>query len=343
MQTLIFTTFIILLGSAILAAIEAALFSISLSKVKVLADKKKKGAASLNQIKENMQKPITVLVVFTNIFNIAGSMIIGVLAAEKWGSAGIGIFSAVFTFVLIIFGEIIPKSLGENYAERISLSAAKPLLFLTKIFSPFIFIIEKATKPFAKKSAIVSEEEIRILSHLGHLEGVIEEDEKEMINKVFRLNDLTANDIMTPRTIVTALEGERTLAESEEKIYGLTHSRLPIYHKNLDNIIGMCHNRDILTALARDEKQRKIAEFRQEIIFVPENMKADKLLPLFQKQKCHLAVVIDEFGGTSGVVTLEDVLEQLVGEIVDEKDKEIDTRIEAKKLKEDLLNKILIL
>lgn len=332
MQTLIFTILIILAGSALFAGIEAALFSVSLSRAKILAEQKRKGAGSLVAIKENMRRPIAVLVIFTDGFNIVGSMLVGVIASRIFESAGLGIVSAILTFLIIVFGEIIPKSFGENYAEKISLGAAKPLLFLTKIFSPFIWLIEKSTSRFTKKTKIVSEEEIRILSHLGHLEGSIEEDEKEMIHKVFLLNDLTAKDIMTPRTVIVAFEGEMTLAEAEDRIYSLNHSRVPVYHKNLDSVIGVCHARDLLAALGKGEKNKKISELRKEILFVPETMKADKLLPLFQKQRCHLAIVIDEFGGTSGLVTLEDVLEQLVGEIVDEKDKEVDKRIEAKKL-----------
>jgi len=344
MQTVILTIFIILTGSAFFSGIEAALFTVSLSRAKVLAEQKKKGAASLAAIKENMRRPITVLVLFNNAFNIVGSIIVGILASRIFESAGIGIVSAILTFLIIIFGEIIPKSIGENYSEQIGLAVSKPLLFATKIFAPIVWCFENITKPFTKKHQIVSEEEIRILSHLGHLEGSIEEDEKEMIHKVFRLNDLTAKDIMTPRTVVAALEGEKTLAETEREIYELTHSRLPIYHDNLDNIIGVCHERALLAALAKDEKQRKVSEFRTEVMFVPENMKADKILPLFQKQKCHLAVVVDEFGGTSGVVTLEDVLEQLVGEIIDEKDREVDTRIKAKEIKEKLLaGKLMVL
>ncbi len=174
------------------------------------------------------------------------------------------------------------------------------------------------------------------------MEGSIEKDEEEFINKVFSLNDLTAKDIMTPRTVIDGLNGEKTLGELENRVYSATHSRLPVYHENIDKIIGVCHQRELLIALGRDEKNRKISEFRHEVIFVPENMKADELLPLFQKQKCHLAVVIDEFGGTSGVVTLEDVLEQLVGEIVDEKDIEIDTRVKAKNLREKFLTNLTV-
>ena len=151
-----------------------------------------------------------------------------------------------------------------------------------------------------------------------------------MIQKVFRLNDLTAKDIMTPRSVIDALEWDKTLAELEEKIYSVSHSRLPIYKENLDNIQGICHQRELLIALAKDQKSRKVNDFKQETLFVPENIRVDKLLLVFQRRKSHLAVVTDEFGTTIGVVTLEDVLEQLVGEIVDETDRDVDMRTIAK-------------
>ncbi len=333
MQALIFVVLIVLSGSALFSGIEAALFSISLSRAKVLAEQKKKGSAALVAVKENIRRPITAIVIFNNTFNIIGSIMVGVIASRIFGSGWIGVISAIFTFLIIILGEIIPKTLGENYAEAISLFAATPLIASTKIFSPIIWIIEKITLPFASKNKIVSEEEIRILSHLGHLEGSIEKDEKEMIQKVFRLNDLTAEDIMTPRTVIEALEYDKTLDETEDEIYALNHSRLPVYKEDLDDIVGIAHQRNLLIAIGRDQGKKKISEFEEPPIYVSEKMKADELLPFFQKRRCHLAIVRDEFGGTSGVVTLEDVLEQLVGEIVDETDEEIDMRIKARKLK----------
>ncbi len=333
MQTLIFVVLIVLFGSALFSCVEAALFSVSLGRARVLAEQKKRGSANLIKVKENIRRPITVIVILNNIFNIAGSIMVGAMAGQVLGNAWVGVISAVLTFLIIILGEIIPKTLGENYAEPISLFAAGPLLASTKLFSPFIWFIEKLTSPFSQKNKTVSEEEIRILSHLGHLEGSIEKDEKEMIQKVFRLNDLTAENIMTPRTVVEALEYDKTLDESEDEIYDLNHSRLPVFKEDLDDIVGIVHQRNLLIAIGRDQGKKKISDFEEPPIYVSEKMKADELLPFFQKRRCHLAIVRDEFGGTSGVVTLEDVLEQLVGEIVDETDEEIDMRIKARKMK----------
>jgi len=332
MYLLIFIIAIVLLGSALFSGIEAALFSISLNKAKILAQKKKKGADNFLKIKENIRRPITVIVIFNNVFIIVGSLLVGVVATKILENYWLGFISAILTFLIIVFGEIIPKSIGENHAEKICLFVAKPLLISTKIFFPFVWAIEKITKSFTKKNQIISEEEIRILSHLGHLEGAIEEDEEEMIQKVFKLNDLTARDIMTPRTVVDALEGNKKITELKKTICSLSHSRLPVYLGNLDNIIGICHQRELLIALTKEEQDKKVLDFKQEAILVSEKIKADKLLPLFQARKCHLAIVKDNFGGTTGIITLEDVLEELVGEIVDETDRDIDMRAKARKL-----------
>ena len=329
MLTLILTILIILLGSAIFSGSEAALFSLPLSKAKVLAEQKKKGSASLVEIKEHLRRPITVIVILNNAFNIVGSIFVGVVATRTVDNAWIGIISAILTFLIIIIGEIIPKTIGENHNQRIGLAIAKPLLLLTKILSPVVWIFEKITDPFTKKKRIASEAELRALVYLSHQEGSIEEDEKELIQKVFLLNDVTAKNIMTPRTVLEALDGNKMLEELEEEIYSLSHSRLPIYSKNLDNIMGICHQRDLLIALSKDEKQRKISEFRQKVETVHQSMKGDKLLPFFQRRRNHLVIVENEFGKTAGVVTLEDVLEELVGEIVDETDKYVDMRKKA--------------
>ncbi len=332
MEKLIILVAVVIVGSATCSMVEAALFSVPLNKAKIFKEQKKKGSKELLDIKENMHRPITTVVVFTNIFNILGSMMVGIVAVNVFGSAWLGIISAVFTFLVILFSEIIPKSMGDAYAPLIALSVARPLAAITKLFSPFIWFVDLFTRPFSKKRKTISEEEIKMLSHLSHLEGSIETDEKEMIQKIFKLNDLSAEDIMTPRTVVEALEDNATIGEIENRIYSIPHSRLPVYKKNLDNIVGVCHQRDLLIALSKGEKDRKAKEFIREkqSLFVNSKMKIDNLILLFQKKRAHLAIVKDDFGGTAGIVTLEDALEQIVGEIVDETDKEVDLKAKAK-------------
>jgi len=334
MEELILAILIVLVGSGICSMVEAALFATSSGKANILLKQKRIGATSLVKIKENLHRSIIVIVIFNNIFNIVGSMVVGFIAMETLGNAWMGVVSGVFTFLVIIFSEIVPKTLGTSYSEPIALYTAKPLLLITRLFLPVVWFIDLFIKSFSTKEKIVSEEEIRILSHLGHIEGSIETDEEEMIQKIFTLNDLTAKDIMTPRTVVRALRANEMLSNLKDEIYSLPHSRLPVYKDNLDNIIGVCHQRDLLIALGRGYKEKKIKEFikKDYLLIVNENIKLDELIPLFQKQKIHLAIVTDEFGGTSGIVTLEDALEQVVGEIVDETDESVDLRIKAKKI-----------
>lgn len=321
-----------LLGSAFFSAVEAAFFSTTLNKAKILTAKRKKGAKYLLKIKKDMRPTITVIVVFTNIFNIVGSIFVGAMATNIFGSAKIGLFSAVLTFLVIVFAEILPKSIGEAFSSSIALFVSKPLFYATKAFTPFISFIGFLTKPLPKKKGTVSEEEIRSLSNIGFLEGSIEEDEKEMIHRVFLLNDLSVKDIMTPRTIVTAFDGNKKLQDLKEEILNLTHSRIPVYKKNLDNIVGICHQRDLLIALSLNKKNKTISHFsNKEVTIAYENQKIDELIPIFRKTRCHLAVVKDDFGGTSGVITLEDVLEQLIGSVVDETDETSDLRAKAKR------------
>ncbi len=320
-----------LLGSGFFSATEAALFSTPLNKAKILANQKKKNAKYLLLIKKDIRPTITVLVVFTNIFNIAGSIFVGTIAGDIFGSTKIGIFSAVLTFLVIVFAEIIPKSIGDTFASQISLFLAKPLFYTTKLFTPLIRLIELFTRPLPRRKKTISEEEIRTLSNIGFLEGVIEEDEKEMIHRVFLLNDLQTKDVMTPRTVVTAFEKNQKLKDLEEEIYNLSHSRIPVYEKNMDSIVGICHQRDLLISFSRGEKEKTVFHFaNKKVTTVHEGQKIDELIPVFRKTRCHLAVVVDDFGGTQGVITLEDVLEQIIGNVIDETDETDNLREKAK-------------
>ena len=329
MTGFILLIFFLIVGSALCSGMEAALFSVSQSRARVLADQKKKGAQALVQIKQAISRPIVVLVICNNAINIAGSIFVGVIAADMFGSAWLGFISALLTILIIAFGEIVPKTIGERHAEEISCRIAGPLLYSTKLFFPVIFLLEKLTGQSSSSRKIVSQEELQLLSHIGHLEGQIEQDERDMIDRVFTLNDISAKKIMTPRTVIYSLEAGKTIGELADEIYNLQFSRLPIRQGDLDNIIGVCNRADLLIALGKDKKDALVESFAQQPLYVSEKTKADELLPLFQKERYHLAIVQDEFGGTSGVVTLEDVLEQLVGEIVDETDRYIDLRKRA--------------
>jgi len=324
MIQLIFAVLVVLLISGLASGTEAALFAVSYSKVLTAVEQKKKGANSLKRLKENMRIPIMTIVVINNIANIVGSIAVGAIAASVLGSSWLGLFSALLTFLIIVFSEIIPKTVGEEHDERISLFVAKPLLFLSKLLRPITFFVDVMTKPFIKTTASMttSEDEIRVLARIGRQEGAIEHGESRMIQHVFRLNDITTFDMMTIRADVDALESSRTVGELREKIMTLTHSRIPVVDGSLDNVVGVAHIRFLLEALAKDEDHKTIGELASEVDFVPETMVGDDLIKHFQKEKDHLAVVVDTRGTVIGIVTLEDVLEELVGEITDETDVE---------------------
>lgn len=335
MTNLIILALAVVIGSGIFSGIEAALFAVSHSRVLVLNEQKRRGAAALSIIKAKLHRAIIVIVIGNNIVNIVGSIFVGVIASQVFGDTMIGLISAAMTFLIIVFGEILPKTVGENYAEPISLFVARPLLGAIKIFAPLVWVLERLTKRFTTIRKIVSEEELHILSEMGHLEGSIEEDERDLIHRVFTLNDITARDIMTPRTQMIGLQKNGTLVEMRDEIFELIYSRLPVYDEDYDDIVGLCYRRDLLIALAKDEDDRTIDSFKRDVMYVADDMRVDDLMQLFLERREHIAIVKDEFEGTSGLVTLEDVLEQLVGEIVDETDEVVDTREEAKREAEE--------
>jgi CBS domain containing-hemolysin-like protein len=335
MINLVLLILAVVLISALFAGTEAAVLSIPYSRVLLLEKQKVRGSKSLAEIKKNFSKALAVIIIGNNIFSIVGSIFVGVVATRLYGDVVIGIVSAILTTLIIFFGDILPKIIGENNSEKISLRAAPVLLFLTKVLYPIVWLVEQMSLRLTKNKKIVSEEELRMLSNLGHLEGSIEQDERDIIERVFTLNDLTAYDIMTPRTVMVGLPIDHTLGELRTEIFELTNSRLPIYGEDYDDIRGLCHRRDLLVALAKDEDSRDISTVMKNIMYVSEDIRVDHLLMLFLERREHLAIVKDEFDGTSGLVTLEDVLEQLVGEIVDESDEFVDTREEAKREAED--------
>ncbi|MGL5079372.1 MAG: hemolysin family protein, partial [Waterburya sp.] len=318
---------------------EAALLSISPIKVKQLAQSKKKSALTLANIRLKINRPIATIVILNNIFNIVGSIIVGNLVTSVLGNAWLGVCSGILTFLIIIFGEIAPKTIGQRYAEPICLLVAIPVKFLTVIFTPLVLLLEIATSPFTKGNNLptTDEAEIKFLTNIGFQEGVIEDDEAEMIQRVFQLNDLNASDLMTPRIIITYLRGEDTLTACKQDIIKSQHTRILVIDQNIDNVTGLVLKDELLTAMIEGNSDRQINDLKRPVHFVPETNRADKLLKVFQDNREHLAVVLDEYGGVAGVVTLEDVLEVLTGEIVDETDRNVDLQEIARKKRLRLL------
>jgi CBS domain containing-hemolysin-like protein len=339
MIALILVVFFVLIGSAFCALAETAILSVSPIKVRQLGQSKKRSELTLFSLRARIHRSIATVVILNNIFNIVGSIVIGSIATGVFGDTWLGIFSAFLTLLIIMFGEIIPKTLGERHALPVAIWIAIPVTGLVFILAPIVWFIEQATTPFiqGKKKPTTNEAEIKFLARIGHQEGIIEDDEADMIQRVFRLNDLLAHEIMTPRTVMTYLRGSSTLAEVKEDIIASQHSRIVVINETIDEVIGLALKNELLVALLEDKIDIEIASLTRTVCFVAETMKADKLLQEFQKKREHLFVVADEYGGVSGVVTLEDVLEVLTGEIMDETDRTADLQEIARKRRKRIL------
>jgi CBS domain containing-hemolysin-like protein len=339
MLQLIFIVLFVILGSAVCSGIETSLFSVSTLRVRQLAQSNNPSTVALLAIRENMNRPIATIVILNNTFNIIGSILTGNLATQILGDQWLGVFSGVLTFLIIIFGEIVPKTIGERYAEQIAILAALPVTGLSIVFTPLVWILENVTASFSKgkKRPTTNEAEIKLLAKIGQQEGIIQSDEAEMIQRVFRLNDVTASDLMTPRIMLTYIRGHLTLAEAKTDIIASQHTRIIVVDESIDEVIGFALKQKLLTAMVEGKNDQKIATLTRKVNFVPETIRADKLLKNFIEVREHLAVVVDEYGNIAGVITLEDVLEVITGEIVDETDRTVDLQEIARKKREKML------
>ncbi len=335
MLMLLIAVGIVLLSSAICSGSEAALFSVPIVKVRRLAQSNRPSALALLSIREQMNRPIATVVILNNIANIVGTSVVTILATEVLGDRWLGFVSGTLTFLVILFSEIIPKTVGERYSEQISLVIARPVAGLTRILTPLIWCIEKITNPLTAggNSFTTDEAEIQLLAKMGQEAGTIEDDEFEMIRKIFNLNDMTAADLMTPRVVMTYLKGDLTLAEAKGDILNSPHSRIIVIGETPDEVTGVALKTELLAGIIQGKLDQSISNFAYTVQFVLGRKRADQLLSIFQQTRQHLAVVVDEYGGVSGVVTLEDVLEVLTGQLVDETDTIDDLQEFARKRK----------
>lgn len=317
---------LILILSGLISGSESALLSLSYAKAKELytiakTKKQKRRALILLEIKENLKKYITTIVVLNNVVNIIGSIYIGVMASQLFGDLYLGLISGVLTFLIIIFSEIIPKIYGEKHSASISLFIARPLKILYLIFYPINFILDKIIHLFIKESPKnqISEGEIREMAFLGMQEGSIASYENEVIENVFRMNDVTAYDIMEPKNRVCIITHNQKYSEIIELVKKTGFTRFPV-EKNSE-VIGLINVKDLFKFYDK-EKEFNVNKILRPIIFAPEAMKLNSLEEKLKKSKIHMAVIVNEYGDFTGIVTLEDIIEELLGEITDEFDRE---------------------
>jgi CBS domain containing-hemolysin-like protein len=283
------------------------------------------------RIRLDFAKPLAAMVVCNNATNIAGSMLAGFFADDYFAGLGmttslhtaLTLFTVALTLVVIIFGEIVPKTIGEHHSLVVCKYSAYPVWAITVLLTPIVWLTGFAQRPFQRIGPHpTTEEEIAHLASLGQEQGAIEEHEGDMIHRVLKLNDITAADIMTPRPEMIGLPANQTLDQAAESIGQINRSLIPLYGKNRDEVVAILDRTDALLALAKDKGKLRVTDtsISYKPFYVPKSMPADELLVKFQRRTEHMAIVVGEYGDTVGLVTLEDVLEEIVGEIYDEED-----------------------
>lgn len=322
----IFLFILCLILSAFFSGSEVALIGINHAKVRQLLDLKKKGSKALEKIKANTDHLLITILIGNNLVNIAAASIATAIAVEIYGDIGIGIATGLVTILMLIFGEIGPKTYAARHPERVALFAAKKILFLSYLFTPVILIYDGFKKLFRIEGnfghPVVTEEEIKQWIDAGEESGTIEEEEHQMLHRVFRFTDTYAREAMTPRGDVVMISDDSSLEDAISIFNDTGFSRLPVYHEQIDNIIGSLNVKDAFAAVYNKKTDIKIPDLLHEAQFVPESKKIDELLNELQMNKNHLAIVIDEYGNYAGIITIEDILEELVGDILDEFDVE---------------------
>jgi putative hemolysin len=316
---------ILIILSGFFSGIETAYVSLTHVQIKKLTERNTKKAKIVETLKDDSHRLITTVLIFNNLVNIGASALATYMTIERFGSQFIGITTGILTLIILIFGEISPKRIAMSHNEVICLHTASILHFLIKILAPLIWIIDKLNHliliMFIKEyeEPKVTEEDIINAVEIGEEIGELEPQEKRMIHNIFRFNDVEVKDIMIHRTDVFSLEEDMKVKDVINIIKNKGYSRIPVYNKNKDNISGVLLLKKLLPYINK-KTDIKIKKLMIKPLFVPETRKIDNMLREFKKKKTHIAIILDEKGGFSGIVTIEDVIEEIVGEIYDETD-----------------------
>ncbi len=322
--------------SATCSVFEAVLYSLPMSRVEMLAKKRPGTATILKRLKDNIDQPITAILTLNTIANTMGAAVAGAAAASVFGESNIIWFSIFFTLAILLLSEILPKTIGVEFNWTLAPYIARPLQLMVIILKPIILMCQAVTRLIPRKnSTLVSAEELTTIARLSRKSGEIEKDQEQVITNILALRDKTVRQVMTPRTVTFSLSKEMTVAEAallKEKWH--IHSRVPIYGRDTDDVVGIVLSYEVMMAAADDKHDLKLEKIMQTVHFVPETAPLNKVfIDFFEKQQ-HLFVVVDEYGSVTGVISMEDVIEEIMGrEIVDESDRTQDMRALARKSK----------
>lgn len=335
------TAIILTLGiSFICSLMEALVLSTTVSEVESLKKTRPRRGEILEQLKTSLEETISTILTLNTIANTLGSITIGGLAIKLFGQTSLGIISALMTLGILFFSEVIPKNLGVVYRQSLQPHVVYPLLWMRNALRPVTYLCNVLvriviTSPPEKTD---SDEEIILLAERGAMEGSLTKSESSIITNALSLDEVRVLDIMTPRTVITSLKRTATIGEVFEAYPNLPFARIPVYQESLDHVVGLVRRRDLLKAMANDLEEDLIAAHMQEIHFIPETATAGQALQEFLKTHQQLFVVVDEFGSTAGVLTIEDVMEHIIGREIFEKD---DVAVDMRELARARLKKSL--
>ena len=323
---MVITQFIILVilifFSAFFSGIETALMSLNTIKINSLLKQKRRGSETLHRIKQNPHRLIITILIGNNLVNIGAASIATVAFTDLFGSAGVGIATGVMTFFILVFGEITPKTFATQNAERVSLFVARPIELLSKFLSPIVKFFELISRFMSrllgsKEEKEISEEELKTIVTIGAREGVLNKEAAEMMHNVLGFKGTKVTSIMTPKASMEVVDGRKRLKDIIDFVVKTPFSRYPVHMGNKDKIIGILDVDDVLKYTKNKKLHVNAKGIVRKVFFVPESKEIDDLLIEFESKKTPIAIVVNEYGGVSGLVTVEDILEEIVGDIFD--------------------------
>ena len=323
---------ILLVGSGFFSASETALMSLSRIKMRHMEEDGVKGAKLVSSLVEDSNRLLTSILIGNNIVNIAATSIATSLFTATLGAQGVAMATGVMTVLVLIFGEITPKTISANNPEKASLVVSKPIKFFVIILTPVVWVFNIITKVIFKLFGVddngvkpfITEEELKTMVNVSHEEGLLEIEEREIINNVFEFGDMQAKEAMVQRLDIVAIDMEDSYDEIIELFKTEKLSRMPVYEETIDDIIGTLNIKDIIFLDDEEIVNFNIKKYIREAFFTYEFKKITQLLEEMKKEKSQMAIVVDEYGGTAGLITIEDLVEVIVGDIEDEYDEEED-------------------
>jgi CBS domain containing-hemolysin-like protein len=332
MGLLIFYLLLALAISFLCSIMEAVILSTTITFVEEKENSGNKTAKLLRRQKENIDRPLSAILSINTVAHTIGAAGVGAQAVAVFGEAYFGLISAILTLLILFFSEIIPKTVGANYWRGLSMISARIIQVMIWISYPLVWISELLAKLISKKSGnTVSRQEVAAMAKIGETEGVLEESESTIISNLLKLRKIKVKEVMTPRTVMVSASEDMKLVDFFNDRSFMSFSRIPIYNGELENIMGYILKYDALEKIAKDEFDMKLKDLKRPVLMTSENQPLPALFSELLKKKEHLSVVIDEFGDVAGIITMEDIIETIIGvEIIDETDSEIDLQELAK-------------